>query len=166
MFRWTHALVLRFGLLLAVIGFAGVAHATTDACLTWEGVWVAPWTDDQDPACGEGCEPDAEMASDRLCSTPDEGCSALADGEEMMLRMPAPQGDDRPGPRCLRPGPECSPGGGGGSSLALGGALFIPAVPISIPTRGAGTLPGAPRPFTRHRAWERTIAPTIPPPRA
>lgn len=164
-FRWTHAPVLRFALLLMVIGFVGVAHATTDACLTWEGVWVAPWTDGQDPACGDDCGAEAELASDRICSTADEGCSALADGEEL-LRMPAPQGDDRPGPRCLKPGPECSPAGGGGSAFGLGGALFINAEPVHLPRRAPGTLPGAPRPMTTHVAWERDLQPATPPPRA
>ena len=146
----------------------GAAWATTDACLTWEGVWVAPWTDALDPACGEGCEPDAEFAMDRLCSTDDDaGCGISADGSDdpLELRMPAPSGDDRPGPRCLRPGPECSPGGGSPASGALISGLVISPNDIEYPRRAGGTLPGAPAPQTRHVATDRSAAPDAPPPR-
>lgn len=146
----------------------GVAWASTDACLTWEGVWVAPWTDAQDPACGEACDADAEMAMDRLCSVAgDEGCGLSADAADtgFELRMPSPTGEDRSGPRCLRPGPECSPGGGspGGGAL-LSGVLISPS-DLELPSRAAGTLPGAPDPITRHVATERAAGPDAPPPR-
>lgn len=158
--------MLRVALFFSVIGFAAFAHANTDACLTWEGVWVAPWTDGYDPACGDGCEAEAEPAGDTLCSSPDEDCSDLADADGGALRMPAPAPEDRNGPRCLRPGPECSPGGGSGTGYALGGALvLVPSTP-KTPTRAPGTLPGAPRPHTRHVAWDRAITPPTPPPRA
>lgn len=146
----------------------GAAWASTDACLTWEGVWVAPWTDAQDPACGEACDQDAEMASDRLCSVDgDGGCGISTDTSEsgFELRMPSPTGDDRPGPRCLRPGPECSPGGGSPASGALVAGLLISPADLEFPKRAAGTLPGAPDPVTRHVAFERTAGPEAPPPR-
>jgi hypothetical protein len=145
----------------------GTACATTDACLTWEGVWVAPWTDANDPACGEACDEDAEMASDRLCSTVgDEGCGLSADTTDSFeLRMPSPTREDRPGPRCLRPGPECSPGGGSPASGALVAGLLIIPADIEFPRRAAGTLPGAPAPMTLHVAIERPTGPDAPPPR-
>lgn len=155
--------------LMAFAGLALVATpalASTDACLTWEGVWVAPWTDAQDPACGEACEAGAELASDRVCSTTEGTCSVNADAIAFELRMPAPQRDERPGPRCLAPGPECSPGGGGGSSFALAGGLALGAQAVDVPSRAGGTLPGAPGPQTHHQAFEIDPTTRPRPPRA
>lgn len=157
---------------LIFMAFTGVAiaaqpaYASTDACLTWEGVWVAPWTDAQDPACGEACDAGAELASDRLCSTTDGGCSVNPDVIAFELRMPSPQRDERPGPRCLGPGPECSPGGGGSSTFALAGGIALGAEATRCPSRSSGSLPGAPAPLTQHYPFETPLFGQTRPPRA
>jgi hypothetical protein len=82
---------------LVLSSVASAAERSPGTCLTLEGVWLAPWTDALDPACGADCGAD-DSEDDPLCT--DEAC--FIEGVVTAPRMPAPSG-----PRCLEPGPSC-----------------------------------------------------------
>jgi|JI10StandDraft_1071094.scaffolds.fasta_scaffold512787_2 hypothetical protein len=119
---------------LVLSSVASAAERSPGTCLTLEGVWLAPWTDALDPACGADCGAD-DSEDDPLCT--DEAC--FIEGVVTAPRMPAPSG-----PRCLEPGPSCGEGDGGVPAPAwLAGGSGAEVRPVVMPQRATGTLPGA-----------------------
>ena len=122
--------------LLSVIGLSA-AHAAermVGTCLTLEGVRLGPFTDAADPACGADCgdEDVPDAPDDELCG--DDACGV---DELAATRLPPA------GPRCLEPGPTCSPGSDGlPTAFFFAGGNALSTAPIGVPVRGDGTLPG------------------------
>lgn len=134
---------------------APAAAAEIGTCLTEAGLRLAPWTDAVDPACGEDCG--REEADETLCST-DTGACRL-DGQLIaQLVMPAPSG-----PRCIEPGPECSPDRSTAGGVPGAVAALVPPLPTAL-RRIQGTLPGAGPPSTNACPLDRDIPPDLRPP--
>lgn len=152
--------MIRLATIALVLGCAAPAVAAdVGTCLTEAGLRLAPWTDPVDPACGEDCgiEDEAEPLAG-LCSTDDGTCGA--DELAAALEMPEPSG-----PRCIEPGPACQSGHSTHGGVASG-VIALPAPPLESPAPRGGTLPGAGPPIADARPWDRTFAPSPPPPRA
>lgn len=144
-------------LLVATPALAAPAVGEVGTCLTESGQRMAPWTDPVDPACGEDCGP-VDEGEETLCSTEDGTCALEA--AVAVPSMPAPSG-----PRCLEPGPECSPDRSVAGSVPAGVVALAPSAP-SAPRRIQGTLPGAGPPVTDAQPFERDFAPAPRPPTA
>lgn len=141
-------------ILLIVSGGVTSAHADDEigTCLSVGGVWLGPWTDPVDPACGDDC---AEDPVGGLCEGPD-GCLTRVDAAP---KMPEPRG-----PRCLESGDECGPAPIGGAPSATSLLLAVGASWTLEPPR-LGLLPGASvLPFVA-RAYAYTSPPPTRPPR-
>lgn len=148
MLRW-------FAPLALLLVFAAPAWAEVGTCLRTDGVWVAPFTDAVDPACGEGCGADDDFGA----CTPEGLCLADPEGELPRLAMPAPSG-----PRCLEAWPDCEPFDPTGAYSQSQSVARVQRAFALRPPR-LGSLPGAGAPRTRHAPLHRTEPPETPPPR-
>lgn len=156
--------LLSLAFVLSPLGVAPAwASSEVGTCKTSAGVLVAPWTDEADPACGEDCAdeaPDAIDVAASLCADADDGCTVEAD-EPLNIWPTAPE---PAGPRCLEPGPECSPAAPA-SAWTVGTASVTETTLHPLPSRAAGTLPGASVPTQVFAPCERTLEPRLRPPR-
>jgi len=138
---------------IAALAFAGAAAAEVGTCLTVTGISAAPWSDGDDPACGDDCaDDDGGCASEEQCTEPRaEGFAPL--------RMPAPTG-----PLCISGGPGCksAPPGSLVSSTGLAGAEAR-AGGESRPS--LGSLPGPDNPPPGALTTQTELEPRAPPPR-
>ncbi len=145
----------------ALLAAPASAHASAEigTCLTTTGTPVAPWTDNDDPACGADCG-DSDDAG--LCDLDGDGC---LEGLEGAIQWPGqPMLPDPAAPVCLFGGPECTPVSP--TTATVGSpAVLVHAEAVALPKRGTGTLPGAGPPHTVAAGAEQDLAPESPPPR-
>ena len=160
-----------FTLILIASGVCLAARAGASevgTCLTKSGIWLAPWTDAFDPACGSDCGLDG-LDLDTEIGFASDGAPCDDEGEQCLashrreLKFPAPIPLE--GPRCLEPGPRCQPSGTDFIADALG-LTFGPAPSaVDLPRRQWVVAIGADPPISVDRPIERNDVPEPPPPR-
>lgn len=152
--------------LFFILSIAASASADPGACLRLDGVWVAPFTDPTDPACGEDCPPEPPATGcerERTCTLSAQSPAFAAPG---LSPDAYAQGAPRPGPLCIDSQPQCVPYD---LFTPLSAACALPCSPrpgaIRAPAQVLLTQRG-PRISTRHAPLQRTDPPDPPPPRA
>ena len=93
------------------------AFASTGECTFETPELIGPWTDGQDPACGDDCSIHESESEPTKCEDEEADC-VIQERPLLDLRIPKPEG-----PRCLEPSPWCTTDTG--PVLAAGKLLSI-----------------------------------------